>query len=70
MEDLALSSHRRLFAIWSAVQEVLRHMDNRTTLRYVRATDEGKRGAVEAAASRDVKSNPATNLPQAEKATA
>ncbi len=54
----------------SAVKEVMGHADIHTTMRYVHATDEGKRRAVEAAASGGVKSNPATNLPQAEKATA
>jgi integrase len=54
----------------SAVKEVMRNMDIHTTMRYVHATEEGKRRAVEAAARSRVKSNPATNLPQAHKATA
>jgi len=54
----------------SAVKEVMGHVDIRTTMRYVHATDEGKRRAVEAAVSGRVKSNSATNLPQAEKVTA
>ena len=36
-------------------------MQTFTTMRYVHATDEGKRRAVEAAASGGVKSNPATS---------
>lgn len=54
----------------SAVKEVMGHMDMNTTMRYVHATEEGKRRAVEAAAKSRVKSNPATNLPQADTATA
>ena len=54
----------------SAVKEVMGYMDIHTTMRYVRATEEGKRRAVEAAAKSRVKSNPATNLPQADTATA
>ena len=54
----------------SAVKEVMGHADIRTTMRYVHATDEGKRRAVEAAVSGRVKSISATNLPQAEKVTA
>lgn len=45
----------------SAVKEVMGHADIHTTTRYVHATDEGKRRAVEAAASGGVKSNPATS---------
>ena len=51
----------------SAVKEVMGHADVRTTMRYVHATDEGKRRAVEAAARGRRKS--ATNLPQKLKAT-
>ncbi|MCI0487534.1 MAG: site-specific integrase, partial [Blastocatellia bacterium] len=47
----------------SAVKEVMGHMDIHTTMRYVHATDEGKRRAVEAAARGSVKSAPVTNLP-------
>src|SRR4051812_29819217 len=54
----------------SAVKEVMGHMDINTTMRYVHATEEGKRRAVEAAAKSRVQSNPATNLPQADTATA
>ena len=54
----------------SAVKEVMGHMDINTTMRYVHATEEGKRRAVEAAAKSRVQSNPATNLPHADKATA
>lgn len=54
----------------SAVKEVMGHVDIHTTMRYVHATEEGKRRAVEAAAKSRVKSNPATNLPQADTATA
>ena len=54
----------------SAVKEVMGHMDIHTTMRYVHATEEGKRRAVEAAAKSRVQSNPATNLPQADTATA
>jgi integrase len=50
----------------SAVKEVMGHSDIRTTMRYVHATDEGKRRAVEAAVSASVKSQSATNLPQAD----
>jgi hypothetical protein len=52
------------------VKEVMGHMDITTTMRYVHATEEGKRRAVEAAAKSRVKSNPATNLPQTDTATA
>lgn len=54
----------------SAVKEVMGHMDINTTMRYVHATEEGKRRAVEAAAKSRVQSVPATNLPQAEIARA
>ena len=54
----------------SAVKEVMGHVDIHTTMHYVHATGEGKRRAVEAAAKSRVKSNPATNLPQADTATA
>lgn len=54
----------------SAVKEVMGHVDIHTTMRYFHATEEGKRRAVEAAAKSRVKSNPATNLPQADTATA
>ena len=47
----------------SAVKEVMGHIDIRTTMRYVHATDEGKRKAVEAAACGRVKSELVTNLP-------
>jgi integrase len=47
-----------------AVKEVMGHMDIRTTMRYVHATEEGKRRAVELAARPRVKSPFATNLPQ------
>jgi site-specific recombinase XerD len=50
----------------SAVKEVVGYMDIHTTMRYVHATEEGKRRAVEAAAKSRVKSNPATNLPHAD----
>jgi integrase len=53
----------------SAVIEVMGHMDIRTTMRYVHATDEGKRRAVEAAANGSVKSASVTNLPHALEAT-
>jgi site-specific recombinase XerD len=36
--------------IFITVKEVMDHADIRTTMRYVHATDEGKRKAVEAAA--------------------
>jgi integrase len=45
----------------SAVKEVMGHMDIRTTMRYVHATDEGKRRAVEAAARGTVESEFVTN---------
>jgi integrase len=48
----------------SAVKEVMGHVDIRTTMRYVHATEEGKRRAVELAARSRVKSPFATNLPQ------
>lgn len=54
----------------SAVKDVMGHMDINTTMRYVHATEEGKRRAVEAAAKNRVQSTPATNLPQANTATA
>lgn len=54
----------------SAVKEMMGHVDIHTTMRYVHVTEEGKRRAVEAAAKSRVKSNPATNLPQADAATA
>jgi integrase len=54
----------------SAVKEVMGHMDINTTMRYVHATDEGKRRAVEAAARSRVQSVPATNLPHAAMAKA
>jgi integrase len=47
----------------SAVKEVMGHVDVKTTMRYVHATDEGRRRAVEAAGKRG-RENPATNLPQ------
>ena len=46
----------------SAVKEVMGHVDIGTTMRYVHATDEGKRRAVEAAVRRG-NEEPATNLP-------
>jgi len=46
------------------------HMDIHTTMRYVHATEEGKRRAVEAVAKSRVQSSPATMLPQADEATA
>jgi integrase len=52
----------------SAVKDVMGHMDIRTTMRYVHATDEGKRRAVDAAISG--KTNLATVLPQRVKSTA
>ena len=52
------------------VKEVMGHSDIRTTMRYVHATDEGKRRAVEAAVSASVKLRSATNLPQADTAMA
>jgi integrase len=45
----------------SAVKEVIGHMDIRTTMRYVHATDGGKRRAVEAAVSDGVKLESVTN---------
>jgi integrase len=54
----------------SAVKEVMGHMDIHTTMRYVHATEEGKRRAVEAVAKSRVQSTPATMLPQADEATA
>ena len=52
----------------SAVKEVMGHADIRTTMRYVHATDEGKRKAVEAAAKVRV-SAPASLLPHKKIAT-
>ena len=53
----------------SAVKEVMGHADIRTTMRYVHATDEGKRKAVEAVA--EVKASaPASHLPHKKRATA
>ncbi|MFP5262007.1 MAG: tyrosine-type recombinase/integrase [Blastocatellia bacterium] len=49
----------------SAVKEVMGHSDIRTTMRYVHATDEDKRRAVEAAISASVKSSSVPNLPHA-----
>lgn len=54
----------------SAVKEVMGHMDIRTTMRYVHATDEGKRRAVEAAARGTVKLESVTNPSHALEATA
>jgi integrase len=54
----------------SAVKEVMGHMDIRTTMRYVHATDEGKRRAVEAAARGTVKSEFVTNPSHTLEATA
>jgi len=54
----------------SAVKEVMGHMDIRTTMRYVHATDEGKRRAVEAAACGRVKSESVTNPSHTLEATA
>jgi integrase len=54
----------------SAVKEVMGHVDIHTTMRYVHATDEGKRRAVEAAAKVIVKSDVAQNLPHKEQVTA
>jgi integrase len=48
----------------SAVKEVMGHVDIRTTMRYVHATEAGKRRAVELAARPRVQSPLATNLPQ------
>jgi hypothetical protein len=50
-----------LAAPLSAVKEVMGHMDIHTTVRYVYATDEGKRCAVEAAACSRVKLEFVTN---------
>jgi integrase len=52
----------------SAVKEVMGHADIHTTMRYVHATEEGKRKAVEAAANWGKQKKPATNLPQRKKA--
>jgi integrase len=49
----------------STVKEVMRHMDINLTRRYVHASDEGRRRAVELAAKGRVQSVSATNLPQA-----
>ncbi len=49
------------------IQAVMGHADVRTTMRYVHATDEGRRRVVEAAAKGGRES--ATNLPQKRKAT-
>jgi integrase len=54
----------------SAVKEVMGHMDIRTTMRYVHATDEGKRRAVEAAVSGGVKLESVTNPSHTLEATA
>jgi integrase len=54
----------------SAVKEVMEHMDIRTTMRYVHATDEGKHRAVEAAVSGGVKLESVTNPSHALEATA
>ena len=54
----------------SAVKDVIGHSDIRTTMRYVHATDEGKRPAVEAAVSASVKSTSAPNLHHIEGQTA
>ncbi len=53
----------------SAVKEIMGHADIRTTMRYVHATEAGKRAAVEAAAKWGKQEKPATNLPQSKKAT-
>jgi integrase len=52
----------------SAVKEVMGHTDISTTMRYVHATEEGKRKAVEAAANWGKSKTSATNLPQSKKA--
>jgi integrase len=52
----------------SAVKEVMGHTDISTTMRYVHATEEGKRKAVEAAANWGKGKTSATNLPQSKKA--
>jgi integrase len=52
----------------SAVKDVMGHADIRTTMRYIHATDEGKRKAVEAAAKVRV-SAPASHLPHKKRAT-
>jgi integrase len=52
----------------SAVKEIMGHADIRTTMRYVHATEEGKRKAVEAAATWGKQKKSATNLPQSKKA--
>jgi integrase len=52
----------------SAVKEVMDHADIRTTMRYVHATDEGKRKAVEAAAKGNA-SMSASLLPHKKRAT-
>ncbi len=52
------------------VRQVRSHSGISMTMRYTHATNEGKRRAVEAAVSGGVKSVSATNLPQAERATA
>ncbi|MEN3333084.1 MAG: hypothetical protein V7641_2449 [Blastocatellia bacterium] len=51
-----------------AVKEVMSHADIRTTMRYVHATDEGKRKAVEAVAKARV-NTPASHLPHKKTAT-
>ena len=53
----------------SAVKEVMGHVDIGTTMRYVHATDDGKRRAVDAAV-RHGKEKPATKLPQTLEKTA
>ena len=53
----------------SAVKDVMGHVDIGTTMRYVHATDDGKRRAVDAAVRRG-KEKPATNLPQTLEKTA
>jgi integrase len=52
----------------SAVKEIMGHADIRTTMRYVHATEEGKRKAVEVAANWGKKKKSVTNLPQRKKA--
>jgi integrase len=52
----------------SAIKDVMGHKDIRTTMRYVHATDEGKRKAVAAAVTKAKILNIVTNTSQAEKA--
>jgi hypothetical protein len=52
------------------VKGLIGHMDIRTMMRYVHATDEGKRRAVEAAASGGVKLESVTNPSHVLEATA